>query len=105
LSRRDRDPSKYPGLDAKPGLAAMVVPILIQGVLVGVLNVSQRSGTADYDNEDLKALQVFAENVGTRIRHAQEIRTLLQRIDQLEARLGEEKDLGQPVGEDVLPES
>ena len=104
LLSRSHDHTKYPGLHVKPGFTAMVVPILIQDVLVGVLNVSRRSGMIDYDQEDLQALQVFAENVGTRIRHAQDIRALFQRISQLEARLGEKKHLG-PAAEAVLPES
>jgi GAF domain-containing protein len=60
--------------------AAIVVPILVRDELVGVINVaSDRAGTV-YDDEDLQALQVFAENVGSCIRHTQQAEWMRQLI-------------------------
>jgi len=58
-------------LQAKHLTAAMVVPILVRDELVGVLNISSRESGVDYTEEDLQALQVFAENVGTCIRQSE----------------------------------
>jgi hypothetical protein len=45
-----------------------------------VINVaSERPGTV-YDDEDLRALQVFAENVGSCIRHTQQAEWMRQLI-------------------------
>ena len=60
--------------------AAIVVPILVREELVGVINVvSEQPGTV-YDDEDLRALQVFAENVGSCIRHTQQAEWMRQLI-------------------------
>ncbi len=45
--------------------AAIVAPIMVRAELVGVLTVSSRTQGARYDQEDLQALSVFAENAGT----------------------------------------
>jgi transcriptional regulator with GAF, ATPase, and Fis domain len=60
------EPGKYPGLTFKSrGLAAaVVVPVIVKGDLIGVLNISTRSPQTLYDDEDLRAIQAFAENVG-----------------------------------------
>ncbi len=63
--------------------AAMVVPILVRGELVGVLNAGTRRSEARYDDEDLRALQVFAENAGTCIRHAEQSHWMRQTIASL----------------------
>ena len=65
----------YPGAQNKDRAvsAAMVVPIIAGDDLVGVLNVSSRTPGVHYDEEDLRAIQVFAENAGTCIRHAEEL--------------------------------
>lgn len=78
---------KYPGLNVQRDITAMVVPILLGDELVGVLNVSQRFSDYDYDEEDVKSLQVYAENVGTRIRYAQEKRAFMRHIESLESEL------------------
>jgi len=69
------DGQGYPGTQNKDrGVsAAMVVPIITGDDLVGVLNISSRTPGVHYDAEDLRAIQVFAENAGTCIRHAEEI--------------------------------
>jgi transcriptional regulator with GAF, ATPase, and Fis domain len=60
--------------------AAMVVPIKVRDELVGVINVGSTSPDVRYDNEDLQALQVFAENVGACIRHAEQAEWMRQLI-------------------------
>jgi uncharacterized protein YigA (DUF484 family) len=65
--------------------AAMIVPILVRSELVGVLNVGTRRPEARYDDEDLRALQVFAENAGTCIRHAEQSHWMRQTIATLRA--------------------
>lgn len=94
LLSRDCDPADYPDLELKSAIvtAAMVVPILTHDALVGVLNVSTRSRDVDYTEEDLKALEVFAETVGTRIRYSQQIHALTRRIRQLDDTLEKKAD-------------
>lgn len=52
--------------------AAMVVPVILRDELVGVINVSARGSNVDFDQDDVRALQAFAENVGAAIRHAEQ---------------------------------
>jgi transcriptional regulator with GAF, ATPase, and Fis domain len=66
---------------------AMVVPIKVRDELVGVLNVGSASPSTSYDDEDLKSLQVFSENAGTCIRHAQQAQWMRKTIQQLQAQL------------------
>lgn len=64
--------------------AAMVVPIAIRNELFGVLSVSSRSRKTRYDEEDLEALQVFAETAGICCRHSEQtnwMRQTIQRMD------------------------
>ncbi len=71
--------------------AAMVAPITLRDELVGVINVSASSQKVRFDEEDLQALQVFAENAGTCIRHTEQakwIRTIAARA----GRSDEEKE-------------
>lgn len=86
LLERDCRPDKYPGLQLRSDTinAAMVVPIRSNETLVGVINVSTRSREVNYDQADLRALQVFAEAVGVRIQHLQEIVLLKHTIRKLE---------------------
>jgi len=72
LLQSSMDATKYPGLKLRDtGISsAMVVPIIAAERLVGVINVGSRSTYAFYDEHDLQALQVFAENVGTSIVYA-----------------------------------
>jgi transcriptional regulator with GAF, ATPase, and Fis domain len=96
LLNRDCDLSKYPGLELKsPSISvAMVVPIVLRDELVGVLNVSSRSEDVDYDEEDIRALQVFAENVGTCIRHTQQTDWMRQTIQKLQKTIKERSQAG-----------
>jgi putative methionine-R-sulfoxide reductase with GAF domain len=73
---------------------AMVVPIKVRDELVGVLNVGSASSITRYGDQDLKALQVFSENAGACIRHAQQAQWMRQTIqtlqDHLQARQGDQ---------------
>lgn len=82
---RNVDPSKYPGLhiQAMKLTAAMVVPIMVRDELVGVLNISSRAPDTVYIEEDLRALEVFAENAGTCIRQAERSEWMRQTIEQM----------------------
>lgn len=77
------DPSQYPGLQiqAMKLTAAMVVPIMVRDELVGVLNISSRAPGTTYQDEDLRALEVFAENAGTCIRQAERAEWMRQTIE------------------------
>jgi transcriptional regulator with GAF, ATPase, and Fis domain len=73
------------GLTGKRMNESMVVPIKVRDELVGVLNVGSASAETTYDDEDLKALQVFSENAGTCIRHAQQAQWMRNTIQELRA--------------------
>jgi transcriptional regulator with GAF, ATPase, and Fis domain len=79
------DPATYPGLKVQTMklTAAMVVPILVRNELVGVLNISSRAPSTTYRDEDLRALEVFAENAGTCIRQAERSEWMRQTIEQM----------------------
>jgi Nif-specific regulatory protein len=64
-------------------VAAMVVPIILRDELVGVINVSSQSPTVEYRDDDLQALQVFAENAGACIRHAEQAEWMRQTMENL----------------------
>ncbi len=73
-------------------VAAMVVPIILREELVGVINVSSQSADVEYHDDDLQALQVFAENAGACIRHAEQAEWMRQAMENLRkqaARLSE----------------
>ena len=74
-------------LQAKHLTAAMVTPILVRDELVGVLNISSREEGLDYSEEDLQALQVFAENVGTCIRQLERSDWMRRTIERQQAQL------------------
>jgi putative methionine-R-sulfoxide reductase with GAF domain len=63
-----------PGLELrkKDMSAAMVVPVILRDELVGVINVSSRAQNVEFDADDVRALQAFAENVGAAIRHTEQ---------------------------------
>ena len=90
------DFDRYPELDMRDPTvsSAMVVPIVLRGELVGVINVTSTSREILYDREDLGALQVFAENTGAYIRHAQQAHWMRQTINKL--RQSKKKETGQP---------
>jgi putative methionine-R-sulfoxide reductase with GAF domain len=85
LLRDAGDCSKYPDLKFNyPSLTStMVVPILLRDEIVGVINVTSNSPEITYDNDDLRAFQVFAENAGACIRHAEHVHWLKQMIPHL----------------------
>ena len=80
------DYDKYPDLKFtnRSLTATMVVPIFVRDELVGVINVASKSLGASYDGNDMRALQVFAENAGMCIRHAEQVHWLRQMIPNLE---------------------
>lgn len=75
-----------PGLDLnkKDVSSAMVVPIILRDELVGVINVSARAPHVDFDQDDVRALQAFAENVGAAIRHAEQAEWMRATIRKLQ---------------------
>jgi putative methionine-R-sulfoxide reductase with GAF domain len=64
--------------------AAMVVPVILRDELVGVINVSARGQEVDFDEDDVRALQAFAENVGAAIRHAEQAEWMRATIRKLQ---------------------
>jgi|SRR5688572_13538017 len=82
-------PSEHPELKllSKSLSAAIVVPIILRDELVGVINISSRSADAAYDEADLHALKVFAENAGTCIRHAEQAEWMRKTIASLRAQI------------------
>jgi len=76
------DPACFQALRRQPQplSAAMVVPIRVRDELVGVMNVASQAATASFDDEDLQALLVFAENVGACIRHTEQAEWMRQLI-------------------------
>ena len=91
LIRSAVDAAKYPGLRLRDTSisSAMVVPIVTADTLVGVINVGGRTSDAFYDEHDLQALQVFAENVGTCIVHAKQSELLKEENEKLRAALSQ----------------
>lgn len=77
------DMSRYPGLELRSLdlTAAMVVPIVTRDELVGVLNISSRVPDVEYTEEDLRALEVFAENAGACIRYMERAEWMRQVIE------------------------
>jgi transcriptional regulator with GAF, ATPase, and Fis domain len=75
LLGRAPDENCPPGLQlASPEISsAMVVPIIVRDELVGVINVSARSSATRFEEEDLRALEVFASNAGTCVRHTEHV--------------------------------
>jgi transcriptional regulator with GAF, ATPase, and Fis domain len=69
--------------------AAMVVPIILRDELFGVLSVSSRSKKIRYDEEDLEALQVFAETTGICCRHSEQTNWMRQTIQRMDKELTE----------------
>jgi putative methionine-R-sulfoxide reductase with GAF domain/uncharacterized integral membrane protein len=71
--------------------AAMVIPVILRDELVGVINVSTQSKTHEFDQDDLRALQAFAENVGAAIRHAEQadwMRATIRKLQEQRDRAG-----------------
>jgi hypothetical protein len=69
--------------------AAMIVPIELREELIGVLTVSTSRPDVAYEEEDLQALQVFAETAGVCCRHAEQTDWMRKTIQRLDAALQE----------------
>jgi transcriptional regulator with GAF, ATPase, and Fis domain len=82
---REREVKENPELklNSPSVVAAMVVPIILRDELVGVINVSSQSPGDAYRDDDLQALQVFAENAGVCIRHAEQAEWMRQTTEHL----------------------
>lgn len=78
--------ASVPGLELskKDVSSAMVVPVILRDELVGVINVSARAPHVDFDQDDVRALQAFAENVGAAIRHAEQAEWMRATIRKLQ---------------------
>jgi transcriptional regulator with GAF, ATPase, and Fis domain len=74
-------------LSAKHLSAAVVVPILLRDELVGIVNISSRAADVVYDQDDVRALSVFAENAGTCIRNAERSQWMRATIESLRAQV------------------
>jgi len=86
LKHRDTQ-ADIPGLELrkKDLSAAMVVPVILRDELVGVINVSARSKDVEFDSDDVKALQAFAENVGAAVRHTEQAEWMRATIRKLQS--------------------
>jgi transcriptional regulator with GAF, ATPase, and Fis domain len=75
--------SQYPGLNINIAemTAAIVVPVLIRDELVGVLSIRSLDAGDRYNENDLQALRVLAENIGTVIRHSQHVEWMSKTIE------------------------
>jgi signal transduction protein with GAF and PtsI domain len=84
---RAADPQPHPEfeLNAQSLSAAIVVPIILREELVGVINISSRAPDTIYEEDDLHALSVFAENAGACIRHAEQAEWMRKTIEGLRA--------------------
>lgn len=80
------DESPFPPGTPLPA-AAIVVPILLRGQLLGVLSMASDRADAFRPDEDFQALQVFAETAGICCRHAEQTDWMRQTIHRLDATL------------------
>jgi len=79
--------TSIPGLELKNRdiTAAMIVPVILREELVGVISVSTRSPEVNFEDDDLRALQVFAENVGAAVRHTEQAEWMRATIRKLQS--------------------
>jgi transcriptional regulator with GAF, ATPase, and Fis domain len=85
------DMDQYPDLNANVSdmTAALVVPVLLRDELIGVLSIRSRVPGDRYGEEDVQALRVLAENVGTVIRHSEHVEWMRKTVENSrEGRLG-----------------
>jgi signal transduction protein with GAF and PtsI domain len=103
----DFKPAEHPELALKniALTSALVVPIMLRDELIGVLNVSTRSRKMSYDDDDLKALQVFAENVGSCVRHAEQASWMRQTIRNLQDTVKTQRKQSARAADFSLPRS
>lgn len=83
------DVKKYPGLKFKSrGVpAAIVVPIILGKKLLGILNMSSRASKAHYTDDDLRALEAFAQNAAVCIGQVLRARRMKDTIEQQQREL------------------
>jgi transcriptional regulator with GAF, ATPase, and Fis domain len=79
----DTNVAQYPDLNANVSdmTAALVMPVLLRDELVGVLSIRSRVAGARYGEEDLQALRVLAENIGTVIRHSEHVEWMRKTVE------------------------
>ncbi len=96
---RAGEPTEHPELPllSESLSAAIVVPIILREELVGVINIGSRSPGTEYDVDDLQALNVFAENAGACIRHAEQAEWMRKTIEGLREQLRPAERSGYPV--------
>jgi GAF domain-containing protein len=98
---RAGEPTEHPELPLLSDAlsAAIVVPIILREELVGVINVGSRAPGTEYNVDDLQALNVFAENAGACIRHAEQAEWMRKTIDGLreQSRSGGRNNPATPV--------
>ena len=78
-------------LRRKDTASAMVMPIILRDELVGVINVTSRTPGHEFDTDDVRALQAFAENIGASVRHAEQadwMRATIRKLQEREQRAG-----------------
>lgn len=68
------------GYNSCPITVAMAAPILLGEELIGVITVARHNTDLEFVDDDLRALQVFAENAGAFIRNAERIEILISQI-------------------------
>jgi len=77
--------------------SAMVVPLIVRGRVVGVLNVANDKSDIPYDDDDLTTLQVFAETAEYCLRHA-------ENADWMRGLIRKLQDIGDGRGRPPAPE-
>ena len=85
LLRRDTDWSEFIDLKVNidRSISAMVVPIVLRDELVGIINVTTSKEEVEYNDDDISALQVFADNAGAFIRHSEQAEWMRRTIERL----------------------
>jgi len=69
--------------DIDNSISAMVVPIVLRDELIGVINVTTTNKEDEYDDADISALQVFADNAGSFIRHSEQAEWMRKTIERM----------------------
>ncbi len=104
LLRRHMDCSEFSDFGKKidKSISAMVVPIVLRDELVGIINVSAIDSDVDYEEDDMNALQIFADNAGAFIRHTEKAEWMRITIEKL-GRTSSEADSKYGLTESVPP--
>ena len=72
--------------------AAMVVPIMLRDEFIGLVSISSRDSAVRYRQEDLDALQLFAETASVYCRFAEQSEWMRQTIHTMDAALQTKKN-------------